>query len=125
MTRRYAQSEDAIFFATMELILDHLKTIWLLRQIHRQHSPKPHQMYISAKMFGNGPRCLADISKCRYSALYENIYPIPVYSPKDRIQPFRGDLADYMWVDRGVPTSHASMFTCLPYQGPRWYVRRL
>ena len=40
---------------------------------HFVSSPKPHQMYINAKMFGNRPRCLADITKCRYSALYENI----------------------------------------------------
>ena len=82
-------------------------------------------MYINAKQFGDGPRCLADISKCRFSALYENIYPIPVFSPTDTIQPFEGKLADYMWVDRGVPQSHASMFACLPYQGPRWYFRPL
>ena len=82
-------------------------------------------MYIQAKQFGNGPRCLADISKCRFSALYENIHPIPVYSPTDTIEPFEGKLADYMWVDKGVPPSHASMFACLPYQGPRWYFRPL
>ena len=78
-------------------------------------------MYINARQLGNGPRCLADISKCRFSALYENVYPIPVYSPQDTIEPFRGELADYMWVDKGVPSSHSAMFACLPYQGPRWY----
>ena len=82
-------------------------------------------MYINARQFGNGPRCLADISKCRFSALYENVYPIPVYSPQDTIEPFRGELADYMWVDKGVPTSDSELFVCLPYQGPRFYFKPL
>ena len=76
-------------------------------------------------MFGNGPGCSAGIPKCRYSALYENICPIPARNPQDRLQPFRGELADYMQVDRGVPTSHASMLACLPHQGPRWYFSSL
>jgi len=112
-------------------------------------SPKPRQMYINARKFeGPAPRCMADVAKCRFSALYENVYPIPVYSPVDTIEPFNGELADYMWVDKGVPQAHraatrsqsyrnkadesdqqkvdhSNMFACLPYQGPRWYFRPL
>ena len=51
-------------------------------------SPKPKQMYINAREFAEkGPRLYVDVIRCRYSALYKNIYPIPVFSPQDTIQP--------------------------------------
>ena len=75
-------------------------------------SPKPKQMYINAREFAEkGPRLYVDVIRCRYNALYTNVYPIPVFSPQDTIQPVKpGTFADYMWVDKGVPESHQELF---------------
>ena len=62
--------------------------------------------------------------RCRYSALYTNVYPIPVFSPQDTIQPVtKGAYADYMWVDMGVAETHRDLMASFCYSGPRWYFR--
>ena len=69
------------------------------------------------------PACLvADVKRCRRRALEYNPYPIPVFSPFDRIQRRTvQELGDLCYIDRKA----TNPIWQLGYTGPGWYHRAM
>ena len=96
------------------------------KSVYEQYvkSPKTRAMVYAPYAHGEnrGSPLTLDLVRCRFNALYNCVFEIPIFSQLDQIcEAVPGTLCDLSFVSKPVKWTSSTLIENMPFQGNGWY----
>ena len=95
------------------------------KSVYEQYvrSPKTRAMVYSPYAHGEnrGSPLTLDLVRCRFNALYNCVFEIPIFSQLDEIVEAPKTLCDLSFVSKPVKWTSSTLIENMPFQGNGWY----